>query len=506
MGAIVVESTILGLVVSLICVILSVLIQIASSIAILSPVQYKYTPLLSKVFLLSTVPGIVLHPAIIIFFLVGLDTYGDNGDTISLIWNSNTSILSFIVIATFLHFPLAFLHVHSFGVNALVRQWQSANIAFAIPKVKSLIKFVLFPLLLKSLPFMLFLMLVVEGMVFLPYLHQSGKTTVGRLLLENAIGAGGTVEFSSLLFIIFLVKVAVSFIIYKIIEKQELYWRNRFISLSLNMPSWLLRAFNSIVNNNKILLSLSSLFILPVLLIDAYIVYSLFDQLVGGLTSLSISDLYDALADRSYGVPIIDAARNTFTIAFISSMLCVFVFVVIIRLSGSKDSWVIGKNTKHILTIGSAFASVPLVVYAYTFSEQLVTNSIFTIGFLFVFLGLIYAVLIFGHGAALVLFRHELFRCTLGFGLVQYWKTFFLKLIPDLVVVFVFVYALLWNDTVVQMFAQSSFKGLPPTFAPLGRDGLTLEISAGVSLIQLVTVSFIFLPTWIALRKVMATQ
>lgn len=500
MWLVVFNSFLLAISIAIVCVTSSIAIQVLLALSTLRE-PHNRGAIFENIVLFSCMPGVLLHPAIVIYYLVGsLDT-GD-GYLDSVIWMNNDTIGSFIVIGVFLHFAFAYIFVNGLKIRKLVTQWHISCVSYSIPKEESFLKIVLFPIIIRSIPFVLFLSLVTEGMVFLPGLHQSSASTIGRQLLESATGTGGTIKYATLIFLIFLSKVIIVFMLSHIFHKCEAKWQNAIITRNIYIPTTILKLVNSIAEAGLTLLYFTIPIILPVILIDFYLLYALMADLVNGLfISGGISNTVNALLSNTYHYPILFAAINTLYVAFVSAVLCIFVFLAIIVYAGKRDIWTFGRYTNWILAAGAAFSSVPIVIYAYLLSSRLATYPVFTIILLFLFVGLIYSLFIFGKGISTAFYGHEKLRSSLGINAIEYWTAFWALLASEVVVAFIFIWALLWNDTVIQMFAQGSFHGFPQALVSLTRDGLPVEESSGIALIQLIMIGLILPKSWIAIRQ-----
>lgn len=505
MSGIIEQSTVYGLLISAFCLLIAVslrsyLAHINALAEFSAPVFGRIGLIFDYTIIVTMVPAMALHPALVTVYLYSL------GDLSPMVPNYlaglDQSEAGIICLGTFVHLPYAYLYIRScLPLEDFVSTWHKAKMHY-LPSAASYLSFVTLPVLLKLIPFFIILSVLIEGMIFIPYLNMTtSDNTIGRGLYDAVTTYKIAPTTAGVLLAVLLLKILFAVILGYVIAKKEARWKEKgALVLFKVLPHRRSRSgrlfttdFGFSSKGGSLFMSTLPIFLVSlcllvmlclIVLADAALIATLWKHIGQGITDQGLVVLWNSITEAVQDIPLIFAVYNTAKVAFFGAILGVLIVLLASIWAGRRDYWVSHKTSHNLWLTSAIFVAVPPALYGYLFRDQLRSYPVLFLTLIFGWIGACAGLLTLGEGVQHALYKLERIRKSFSLDGFRYWKNSAFLIRNRIIMMALWIYLLLWNDTSLQLFSKPAFNGLPTHIIAAGHHGLSSEIASALAILQ----------------------
>lgn len=465
---------------------------------------------------LAILPALALHPALITVYLTQPpDTFPWLSDILG---GLGTEPYGIVLIGVYLHLPFAYFRVRAIRLEEYLASVSKAR-QLGHPMVTSWVAFLSVPLLIELIPFFIFLSILAEGMVFVPYMNLGQHSeTLGRILLDHLLTHDVTEQTANNVIIVFLVKLVSAFLLYRLVSKYRgpmVRKIHRLFTLASQVTA-LPRSLNAVSEYSRCIVpvklflrlflvfasgAIAALCLVVICVTDVIVLLIVFKYALSG-GAFSWKGIWIEATNASWSVPsLTDTIWANLYVGLVGSLVSLVLFYGITMLVGKRDRWTEKGFSRIVGGALTLLAVVPAALYGYRCRGVLVAMPYLSVPVLLGFIGLFWAMLSTGPAARRALYRLERQRKLLSLQLISYWREMAGYLTKEGAILWGWIFLLLWNDIAIQLFAVPSFYGMSSFLLPLGGHGVPTVIASALAILQLGILLFAIPGTWWALWR-----
>lgn len=309
------------------------------------------------------IPAFVLHPALLAAFFFTSDYYFSSLQPV--LSSLTHTQLGFYCLATYLYLPFAFFYMRGVSVGRFVSNFFSAR-NLGIDLYSALFVTLIGPLLAHLIPLFLYLTVMSEGMVLVPYFFPGGGVdTVGHAILSSTLNYSYSKFTARELISFTIVKVALVIAIGIGIRKCRYAIVDTFFTIMLIATRHTSLHERTVNNRSTVLMFLAPVFLILVtvpVLIPAAIVFSILITYAFSNFYQVIRHLPTLLTESRTNISLGDAFAQSCFVSMIAAISTTGLFLVLSIFLARRDGWEVGDSTYAFNRAAFFFSLFPFVI------------------------------------------------------------------------------------------------------------------------------------------------